>query len=305
MMDSRKNRSGVSLVEMVVIMAVVVFLLLITLPAMSYSRSQSMGMVCMANLGGMTKAWLMYADDNDDQFVGSATYDTTGWALQYYPSTQTSETRFVKNFVATPQDKNGIPRNDVVEDEIRGFENGGLWQYIEKAQVYHCPSDMRYLSPPDPPGEYNNGWGLKGGYRTYSIVAVYNGFMAMGSGWDTKEWMVTVYEPSEVVNPSEKFSLLEEHDQYGYNGNMWNFYLNTYAYWGDPFAIPHDKMTSLGYADGHAKRHQWQEESTVEMMASGWSKQLSVYPGEYDDIVWFRRHYIPGAVPASLQLPLP
>ena len=35
--------------------------------------------------------------------------------------------------------------------------------------------------------------------------------------------------------------------------------------WIDPFAISHGKSSSLGFADGHADNHKWQDEDTLEM----------------------------------------
>jgi prepilin-type processing-associated H-X9-DG protein len=45
----------------------------------------------------------------------------------------------------------------------------------------------------------------------------------------------------------------------GFNGNTWKFYLNTLTRWGDPFAILHNDRSTLGYADGHAEKHQWED----------------------------------------------
>lgn len=297
-MKKKMRLAGFTLIELLVVIAIIALLLSILIPALNYAKVQATSIVCLANENGITKAWILYAEDNDSQFVGSATYDVTGWQQQPFPNTQSALTRRMKNFVATPQDSTGVARNDELADEIRGLERGGLWPYAESEKVYHCPSDKRYLDPPSEPG---GGWGLKGGYRSYSLTAVYNGFMAIGVGWDSMEYLVTVYKTSEVDNPGHKVAWVEEADGSGYNANTWNLFLNTTAKWGDPFSIWHNKRSTLGFADGHAEKHLWVEENTQEMSEQN-IKQFPIPAGKTEDIIWFRRHYIPGKTPDQLRL---
>jgi len=296
----RSSSRGFTLIELLVVIAIIGMLLAVLIPALQYAKVQATAAVCLANLNGMSKAWVLYAQNNDDDLVGSATYDTTGWQNQPFPVQNPTATRRVKNFVATPHDESGNARNDTLEDKIRGFQKGGLWPYLENYKIYHCPSDKRYLSAPV--GDHAGGggrWGQMGGYRSYSIGAVYNGFMTANSGWATEEWRVTVYKLGEVISPGHKIVWVEEADGYGYNGNTWNFYLNRIDIWGDPFAIWHNERSTLGFADGHAEKHQWKDQSTLDMAKAN-HKQ---YPtnGETTDILWFRRHYIPGHTPPELR----
>jgi len=289
-----------TLIELLVVIAIVAILLSILIPALNYAKVQATGAVCVSNLGGLGKAWILYAEDNRQDFVGSATYDVTGYDNQPYPAQRPTMTRRMRNFVATPQDDNGVARNDVVEDEIRGFQRGGLWTYAENHKIYHCPTDRRHLKPPVGDHVGGGSWGRKGGYRTYSLVAVYNGFMAAGVGWATDEYKVTVYKTNEVVNPGHKIAWVEETDGYGYNGNTWNFYLNTLQRWGDPFAILHKDRSTLGFADGHAEKHQWLDQSTRDMAAANHKE----YPtnNQREDITWFRMHYVPGVIPGDMRV---
>ncbi|MBN1125418.1 MAG: prepilin-type N-terminal cleavage/methylation domain-containing protein [Sedimentisphaerales bacterium] len=294
-----KSYRGFTLIELLVVIAIIGILLSILIPALNYAKVQATAAVCLANLNGLSKAWVLYAEENDSDLVGSATYDVTGWQTQDYPNNNPTSQRRVKNFVATPQDENGQSRNDTVEDEIRGLERGGLWPYAESEKIYHCPSDKRYLNPPVGDHVGGGSWGLKGGYRTYSLGAVYNGFMTASNGWATDEYKVTVHRIGQILTPGHKVAWVEEHDGYGYNGNTWNFYLNTLSKWGDPFAVAHNERSTLGFADGHAEKHQWQDQSTLDMAEANHKE----YPtnGETEDILWFRKHYVPTKMPPEMR----
>ncbi|MBN1817317.1 MAG: type II secretion system protein [Sedimentisphaerales bacterium] len=296
---AEQTPTGFTLIELLVVIAIIGILLAVLVPALQYAKVQATGAICMANLNGLTKTWVLYAQENDSDLVGSATYDATGWQIQQYPNNNPTTKRRVKNFVATPQDENGQDRNNTVEDEIRGLERGGLWPYAENEKIYHCPSDKRYMKAPVGDHVGGGSWGLKGGYRTYSLGAVYNGFMFAGSGWPTDEYKVTVHKINEILTPGQKIAWVEEHDGYGYNGNTWNFYLNTLAKWGDPFAVAHNERSTLGYADGHAEKRQWQDQSTLDMAAANHKE----YPtnGQTEDFIWFRLRYVPMKMPPEMR----
>jgi prepilin-type processing-associated H-X9-DG protein len=87
---------------------------------------------------------------------------------------------------------------------------------------------------------------------------------------------------------------------YGYNGNTWNFYLNALARRGHPFAILHNDRGTFGYADGHADKRRWEDQSARDMAEAN----LKEYPtsGQTIDIAGFRPRYIPYRSPKELRL---
>ncbi len=259
-------------------------------PICGHARGYGKQAVCMANLRGLSKAWLLYAEDNNDEVIGPTPHGADAYTMESYPAYPPGPYRRVWNFVGSPHDENGNARNNVLEDEFRGIRNGGLWSYVEIEKTYNCPADKRYLSPPSGSVYWQS---KKGGYRTYSIGAVYNCYTA---GWQTGENQVMAYKTTDVVSPESKFAFIEEADGSGYNGNTWNMFLNRMDIWGDPLAVFHSGQTSFGFADGHADRHQWQNQSTLEMGKRG-VKQYPIPPDETDDIKWFRQHYVPGEMP--------
>ncbi|MBE0537517.1 MAG: hypothetical protein IH624_17775 [Phycisphaerae bacterium] len=287
-----QRQRGLTRVEAVVIIAITGFAFAAIRPVFLHARTYGSAAVCMANLQGLMRAWLLYAKDHDDQVVGARPHDHNAHTMESYPAYPAGPYRKVWNFVGSPHDENGRERNNILEDEWRGIRRGGLWSYLEDERLFHCPLDRRYTQPPSGfAGTYLNS--QKGGYRTYSLGAVWN---CGPSGWSTGEERVVVYKTSEIMEPELKLVFLEETDGCGYNHNTWNMFLNTRSHWGDAFGVLHGRQSMFGFADGHAGPHRWQDQSTFEMAESG-RKQYPLKPGERADIDWFRWRYVPGNMP--------
>ncbi|NLH16689.1 MAG: hypothetical protein GX455_08925 [Phycisphaerae bacterium] len=293
--------------EILAITGCVAFGLAILFPAAGMARGVAKGNVCMTNLHMLMRSWLAYAEDNNAQIVGSATYEANGWQYQGYPAWAPSGRILVKNFVAMPQDQNGAYRYQEVQDEIRGLKRGGLWPYLENEAAYHCPLDTRYLKP-----AVTMPMSL-GGYRSYSIGCVYNGF-AYGNGWATGEYYATVYKTNEIKSPSSKIVFVEEISGMGYNDNTWNLFLMgaTFPnYWpGDPLSCLHNQGSPFGFADGHVESRLWRDPAVIkaftDQVKNGSNPQYQFGPGEGADLCWFVRHYVPRTPqPGSGFYPLP
>jgi len=295
------NRLKQPWLECAAAIAIVVFALALLFPMASLARSSGKSVLCFANLHILGKAWLLYAEDNEMNIVGSATYEEDGWQTHRYPAWAPTGNIRVKNFVASPQDQNGIYRNNLEIDEYRGIRRGGLWPYIETIASYHCPSDIRYLSHPDfSPNSF-------GGFRSYSIGCPYNGYAA-GEGWNTGEYFATVYKTGEIKAPSSKIVFVEEQNAGGWNANTWDIFLNDASRWpGDPIACPHQKKSNFNFADGHVEPHAWKDLTTLAVF----ERQLTntnLYPymqNEGTDLTWFVSHYIPGEIRPELKAMLP
>ncbi len=297
-----KKNNGFTLIELLVVIAIIALLLSILVPALNYVKVQATAIVCMSNLDGLTMSWILYNEDNDAEVIGATPHGADAYSSDPYPAYPPGgTTRTVWNFVGHPHDLAGNAGNHGIEYEWRGIRNGGLWSYAGSEKIYHCPSDKRYLKAPE--GDHmdasGNRYGIwsgstKGGYRSYSLGAVWNCYTG---GWNTGENEVVVYKTNEILSPGHKMVFLEENDGAGFNGNTFNFYINNRSRWGDPFSVSHNNRSTFGFADGHAEKHEWKDEST-RFMSEQNIKQVSTN-GETEDYYWFREHYVPGKLPAA------
>jgi prepilin-type processing-associated H-X9-DG protein len=297
--------------ELAAVLGCVGFGLAILFPAAGLARGGGKAEVCLANVHMMMRSWLVYAEDNDSQIVGSATYEWNAWQNQKYPAWNVGGYRkLVKNFVGNPHDENHSFRAQSVQDEVRGIKQGGLWPYLGTERIYHCPSDLRYLKAAvSMPGRW-------GGYRSYSIGCPLNGY-GNGDGWATGEYFATVYKTSEITSPGSKIVFVEETEGMGYNENTWDLFLvgATFPnFWpGDPLSCVHNQRSMLGFADGHTEQHPWQDKAVINTFVDQRKNGSSTPPAQYlfgpdegGDLCWFVRHYVPRTPqPGTNFYPLP
>ncbi len=103
------QKAGFTLIEVLVVVAIIALLIAILLPSLARAREQVKRTNCMANLRTLGQATVMYADANKDLLPNA---NRPG-----YPATDTD-----------------VERNTVVMINI-------YRKYIREAAVFHCPSD--------------------------------------------------------------------------------------------------------------------------------------------------------------------
>ncbi|MCP4451874.1 MAG: hypothetical protein GY809_10460, partial [Planctomycetes bacterium] len=67
----------------------------------------------------------------------------------------------------------------------------------------------------------------------------------------------------DIKRPGEKYIFVEDIDPRGYNVGSWIMKFNPIG-WIDPLAMWHNERSTIGFADGHAEMHQWQDKSFIE-----------------------------------------
>ncbi|MFC1781830.1 type II secretion system protein [Planctomycetota bacterium] len=77
-MQTPKSR-GFTLVEFLVVIAIIVLLLSILLPTMKAAREQGKRAVCLSNLKQLTFGWVIYADTNDDRICTAYVGEQDAW----------------------------------------------------------------------------------------------------------------------------------------------------------------------------------------------------------------------------------
>jgi prepilin-type N-terminal cleavage/methylation domain-containing protein len=317
MMNKPSHPKAFTLIELLVVIAIIAILLSVLIPALNFAKVQAGGAVCLSNLSGLSKTWVLYAEENNNYIVGSATYEWNGWQDQGYPAwvaiTSTSPRIRVKNFVGVPHNEARADDYTNLKAEYRGIENGGLFPYASGLKIYHCPSDKRYLKPAV--RQVRTGITSWGGYRTYSLGCTLNGY-ANGAGWATGEYYACVYKTNEITAPGSKILFVEETEGSGYNENTWDLFLlgTTFpTFWpGDPLSCVHNMRSTLSFTDGHAEKRQWVDRSVINTFVDQ-QKNGNAAPAdqkyifkatEGEDLSWFVRHYIPRSPTTGTFYPL-
>ena len=66
------NRKGFTLVELLVVIAIIALLMGILMPALARVRQIAYRMMCGTNLAGIGRGMLVYAQDHDEEYPGTA-----------------------------------------------------------------------------------------------------------------------------------------------------------------------------------------------------------------------------------------
>lgn len=257
--------------DILVITLVCVFAMAILVPVCTHARGYSQQTICLVNTQGLSRAWILYYQDNDGLLIGGSTYSSTDYRWAERPLLPTAPDKIP--FRADPGSYQAGPGNPLLNMEARmkGIRAGTLFTYTETEKLYHCPSDRNYITQ-------ENDYKV---YRTYAITGLMNGEDFRGNGDRTvifpdgsEKLLAMAIKSDQIIHPSEKYVFVEEdvvnaptHSRQWYN--IGGFVLmggSLYWKWWDIPGYFHDKKSILGFADGHSEAHEWQDARTIALM---------------------------------------
>jgi prepilin-type N-terminal cleavage/methylation domain-containing protein/prepilin-type processing-associated H-X9-DG protein len=222
-----------TLIELLVVIAIIAVLMAILMPSLNMARDQARRIHCVSNTKALTLGWLLYKDDWDGKLVpghtGIRTDTEVGWVNQL-------------QWVDEPPALNS-PWS-LKKDAIK---RGLLAKYVAgEVDIYRCPADRRHESS-----------SLPVAFRTFSIAGGAHG--ENGSGWGYNR--CTLY--TQIKHPTTKYVFVEEMDTRGLNMGSWQMNPKNRT-WTDPLAMWHNKKSTIGFADGHAEMHTWEDKSFID-----------------------------------------
>jgi len=223
------RRKAFTLIELLVVIAIIAVLMGILMPSLRLARDHAKRIHCVSNVKTLALGWYMYKDDNDAKIMGG-----TSWEI--------NETGGKK----TPPWVGG--QGGDWEQQKQDIRDGALYKYVgETVDIYRCPSDRRTESSSNPAPAF----------RTFSIPGGANG--EIWSSYDP----IKLY--TELKNPAIRYIFVEEMDTRGSNLGSWQMHpRKSNPSWTDPVAMWHNKKSTLGFADGHAEMHAWQDKSFID-----------------------------------------
>lgn len=257
------NKQGFTLVELLVVIAVIALLMAILLPALTKAREQGKRAVCLAQIKQLQMAWGMYADNNKDKIVCSDIRYSWGftaavggpqgtwceWPHEWHPCPLKTSTTGLAGATWLNAD---APR----EDWFHAIEDGLLWKYIEDHKMYRCPN------------------GEKDAYVTYAIVHSMNAWPgSFGGGPATRITMRT-----QIKRTADRVVFIDK----GYidNGAFGILYGSGPPNWSpnvqymtgnaenrgffDNPPVRHGTGTVLSFVDNHAEYWKWPDPRTRE-----------------------------------------
>jgi prepilin-type N-terminal cleavage/methylation domain-containing protein/prepilin-type processing-associated H-X9-DG protein len=271
MLIRKKTTKAFTLIELLVVIAIIALLLSIIMPALKETKKRAMGIFCLANLRSLATAWTLYADENDNKMCSSEVWGNYSEVQDFdwvHPVISTSD----------PLYTHGMTDH---QRELAGIRKGALFPYTETVDVYNCPGDKTWKTAGSSFNAYQSP------FRSYAGSNAMNGQYNGGGSYEPYQYK----KVSDIKLPALRMVFLEEEEADGANWGSWVLSLPpTYAWW-DPISIWHSKSsTNLAFADGHAAKRNWVDQSTLDM-AKNQDLGVAPYPGEGEDLEYIRNAY--------------
>ena len=270
-------RAGFTLVELVVVVAMVGLLAAMLAPTMARTKPSSASFQCQNNLRQLAFGWKMYADDN----YGNLVYNTEGgssgkamgnqsWAGGWLDFTASTDNTNI-NFLVNHSDANvgGVPPN-----KYSAF----LGPYIRTPLAFKCPAD-KSTAP------------MAGGPMPRVRSVSMNNHVGTGSRtWTANSIKYPVCTKfDQIKSPAYMFVLLDERED-SINDGCFMTDPDTLYQLIDYPASYHNNAGSFSFADGHSEIHRWKDPRTMPVLHPGQVLTLNVsLPGD-GDVLWLAQH---------------
>ena len=247
-----RTAHGFTLVELMVVIAIIAILAGILLPALGRAKERGRTVACMNNSRQLILAWRLYAEDHDDVLVtansvkGLETW-MTGW-LDF---------------------NSAIPDNFDIEQDI---VPSPLYKYLNNPKVFKCPNDrsgrVRSMSM--------NSW--MGGPR----------WKKSGKEWRVYTHLDTIDNPSDrFVFVDEREDSIND----GYFVVDMKGYPDTSAQRIASYpGSYHNKSAMFSFADGHTASQRWKDPRTNPELRTGKLLPLNIPSGDNVDVTWLQEH---------------
>jgi len=273
--------SAFTLIELLVVIAIIAILAAMLLPALSKAKLKAQQTACVSNQKQMMYAWIMFADDNNDQLVVNANNvaqnagavgwvdDIMQWDSLASPWTPNYDTSLLVNALLAP--------------------------YCGKAvAIYHCPGDV--YNAAKGPRVRSLSMNSQMGSAVVAAISgqgtVVNQYGGAGSNWKIYNKQSDITAPS----PSGAWVFIDEHPD-SINDGLFRVNLQGAAadytggtlQWSDYPANNHGGNGVLAYADGHVAAHKWTDPGILNNPVVHNKNTSLMASAPYTDLIWLRQ----------------
>ena len=232
------RNAGFTLVELLVVVAIIGILAALLLPALTASKARAQGTFCQSNNKQLVTGWLMYADDHAQglpyNLAGAAARTNLNWAA-------------------------GVLDWELTTDNTNDADltQAALGPYVAQvATVYHCPADKALSGL-----QRAAGWSMRA--RSYSMNASVGdaGELTISGVNSNNPSYAQFFKLTSIPAPARIFVFLDEHPDSISDGYFVN--RGYYPEWDRLPASWHNGAATFSFGDGHTEIHSWKCPSTM------------------------------------------
>ncbi len=220
---SHAGPGGFTLIEMLVVTAIIAVLAALLLPVLGSAKARAQGAGCASNIKQLSLAWALYADENLDRLVNNHGINET-------LRTRQSWVNNVEDWLNSDGNTN-----------LATLTSGKLAPYLHQVTgVFKCPSDRSVAE---------NGPRI----RSMSLNSQVGDPGELTNRFNPQ--LLQFFRLADIPNPAHIYVFLDEHPDTindGFFMNRWEEYR-----WGNLPASYHNGAANLSFADGHVDSHRW------------------------------------------------
>jgi len=241
-LDGADFKPGVAftLIEMLVVIAVIGILAALLLPAIGKAKARERQMACVNNLHQLQIGWSMYCDEHNGVL----------------PLNIQEQTSYSLNASTTDS---WVVGDASVSADMAFITQGAIYGYVGGPGVYHCPSDHSTIAASDAPRtrSYSMDFYLHGRLDPESASLIPAGSQ---TGLLTRQ--------SEIPFPSKAFVFLDENEKTIEDG-VFLLYRDPDLTWQNAPSDRHSQGANLTFADGHSEHWKWRSPKRVRGLSEG------------------------------------